>query len=94
LASESGLFECEAWFGSQFAFFPLFLKKKLNHHLTKPDDTAPGKFSKFFFLRVFCLVHLFDWFVYYFGDLFLSLRNLLVLGREICLFSKRRFLSL
>jgi hypothetical protein len=36
----------------------------------------------------------FDWLVYHFGDLFLSLRNLLVLGREICLFSKRRFLSL
>ena len=81
------------------SIFSLF-EKKLNHHLTKPDDAAPGEEGKSFnfqnpsFLRVFSLVHLFDWFVYYFGDLFLSLRNLLVLGREICLFSKRRFLSL
>jgi len=34
-----------------------------------------------------------DWFVYYFGDLFLSLRNLLILSREICFFSRKIFLS-
>ena len=36
---------------------------------------------------------LLDWFVYYFGDLYLLLKNLLILSHEICFFSVRRFLS-